>query len=165
MKKTELVIMACVSGGLLSAILNGQHLGIQKDIGTISCHSNISPRFGIKTNNAPSTFSSGDSSVSHSGMARIPGGEFTMGCSDENGRSDEYPKHSVKVNSFWMDVTEVTNGQFQKFVEATGYVTTAEKAPDWKSSKNNYRQVLKNLTSTFWLRLPLYSHLPTEQFL
>src|SRR5262249_17518626 len=33
------------------------------------------------------------------------------------------------VDGFWMDTTEVTNAQFAAFVEATGYVTTAEKPP------------------------------------
>jgi formylglycine-generating enzyme required for sulfatase activity len=37
----------------------------------------------------------------------------------------------VKLAPFWMDVTDVTNAQFRKFIEATGYVTTAQKKPDW----------------------------------
>ena len=36
---------------------------------------------------------------------------------------------------FWIDPTEVTNGQFQTFVQATGYVTTAERKPDWEELK------------------------------
>jgi len=38
-------------------------------------------------------------------------------------------------NGFWMDKTEVTNAQFATFVEATGYVTTAEQVPDWELLK------------------------------
>ena len=34
-----------------------------------------------------------------------------------------------------MDKTEVTNDQFALFVNATGYVTTAEKIPDWNELK------------------------------
>jgi formylglycine-generating enzyme len=64
------------------------------------------------------------------GMVWIPGGEFTMGTDDEAGWPDEKPAHRARVNGFWMDVTEVTNAQFREFVEATGYVTTAEKPPD-----------------------------------
>ncbi len=64
------------------------------------------------------------------GMAWIPGGEFTMGSELEMARPDEKPAHRVRVNGFWMDSTEVTNRQFREFVESTGYVTTAEKAPD-----------------------------------
>ena len=63
------------------------------------------------------------------GMVWIPGGEFTMGTNDDIGWPDEKPAHRVKVSGFNMDVTEVTNAQFRKFVEATKYVTTAEKAP------------------------------------
>jgi len=71
------------------------------------------------------------------GMVWIPGGEFAMG-SDESGESlcglpgvtrDAQPIHRVFVDGFWMDVTEVTNAQFEKFVSATGYVTIAERTP------------------------------------
>lgn len=71
----------------------------------------------------------------HEGMVWIKGGEYLMGSCNEDGRADEYPQHKVKVDSFWMDQTEVTNAQFEKFVAATGYVTTAEKAPEWEELK------------------------------
>ena len=35
----------------------------------------------------------------------------------------------VEVNGFWMDEAEVTNDQFQKFIDATHYVTVAERKP------------------------------------
>lgn len=63
------------------------------------------------------------------GMVWIPGGEFTMGSDNKDSKKDEKPPHRVKVSSFWMDATPVTNRQFKAFVNATGYVTTAEKAP------------------------------------
>jgi formylglycine-generating enzyme required for sulfatase activity len=62
-------------------------------------------------------------------MVWIPGGEFTMGTDSELGWPDEKPAHRARVDGFWMDRCEVTNAQFRAFVEATGYVTTAEKAP------------------------------------
>ena len=52
-----------------------------------------------------------------------------MGTDAELGWPDEKPAHRVRVDGFWMDETEVTNAQFRPFVEATGYVTTAEKPP------------------------------------
>jgi formylglycine-generating enzyme required for sulfatase activity len=71
------------------------------------------------------------------GMIFIPGGEFRMGARDAQfAREDEYPVHPVKVSSFFMDPHPVTNAQFQKFVEETGYVTTAEKDIDWEVLKN-----------------------------
>ncbi|MBI1783971.1 SUMF1/EgtB/PvdO family nonheme iron enzyme, partial [Candidatus Sumerlaeota bacterium] len=69
------------------------------------------------------------------GMVWIPGGEFSMGGSVKESRPDELPIHRVRVDGFWMDETEVTNAQFRKFVEATGYITTAERKPDWDELK------------------------------
>jgi len=69
------------------------------------------------------------------GMVWIPGGEFTMGSSDPLARADEAPRHRVGVDGFWMDATEVTNAQFAVFVEATGYVTIAERNVDWEELK------------------------------
>jgi sulfatase modifying factor 1 len=63
------------------------------------------------------------------GMVWIPGGEFMMGTDSELGWPDEKPAHRVRVDGFLMDATEVTNAQFGAFVAATGFVTTAEKAP------------------------------------
>jgi formylglycine-generating enzyme required for sulfatase activity len=62
-------------------------------------------------------------------MVWIPGGAFTMGTDSDLAWPDETPAHRVRVDGFWMDQTEVTNAQFQAFVAATGYVTTAEKPP------------------------------------
>lgn len=62
-------------------------------------------------------------------MVWIPGGEFTMGTEEEEGWPDEKPTHPVRVSGFWMDAHEVTNADFEQFVKATSYVTTAEKAP------------------------------------
>lgn len=73
------------------------------------------------------------------GMVWIAGGEFSMGSEDPTQMSadgtgrdpmpDARPIHRVAIDGFWMDATEVTNEQFEQFVSATGYVTTAEKAP------------------------------------
>jgi sulfatase modifying factor 1 len=64
------------------------------------------------------------------GMIWVPGSEFTMGTDSDLGWADEKPAHRVRVDGFWMDETDVTNAQFRAFVEATGYVTTAEKPVD-----------------------------------
>lgn len=73
------------------------------------------------------------------GMVWIPGGEFSMGAAQPTGMdhndvgmhatNDALPVHRVAVAGFWMDATEVTNQQFQRFVEATGYETIAELTP------------------------------------
>lgn len=69
------------------------------------------------------------------GMVWIPGGEFTMGTDDPESYPPERPAHRVRVDGFWMDVTEVTNADFKKFVDKTGYITTAEKKPQWDDLK------------------------------
>src|SRR6476660_3021294 len=58
-------------------------------------------------------------------MVLIPAGEFSMGSQD--GPPYEGPVHRVKLNSFSIDKTEVTVAQFRQFVQATKYVTDAEK--------------------------------------
>jgi formylglycine-generating enzyme required for sulfatase activity len=63
------------------------------------------------------------------GMVWIPGAEYTMGNEAADAPAHERPAHRVRVDGFWMDETDVTNAQFRAFVEATGYVTTAEKTP------------------------------------
>lgn len=60
-------------------------------------------------------------------MIFIPGGTFTMGGNDPDARPDELPRHTVTIDSFWIDDHEVTNAEFAAFVAATGYLTTAEK--------------------------------------
>lgn len=69
------------------------------------------------------------------GMVWIPAGEFVMGTQAETPLKNEQPAHRVRLDGFWMDETEVTNAQFREFVKATGYVTTAEKTPDWEEMK------------------------------
>lgn len=69
------------------------------------------------------------------GMVWIPGGEFFMGSTDPLARPDESPIHHVRVDGFWMDITEVTNAQFKVFVEATGYITVAERPLEWDTIK------------------------------
>ena len=73
--------------------------------------------------------------VNKEGMVLIPGGTFSMGGDGDKAWPDEYPKHEVVIDSFWMDVHEVTNAEFATFVEETGYVTTAEKDVDWEELK------------------------------
>ena len=71
------------------------------------------------------------------GMIWIPGGEFSMGANDPpdmddvgmKATTDGRPIHRVYVDGFFMDKTDVTNGEFAKFVKATRYVTVAERKP------------------------------------
>ncbi len=62
------------------------------------------------------------------GMVWVAGGAFAMGSNDRY--ADEGPVRRVHVDGFWIDRHEVTNAQFAEFVDATGYVTTAERQPN-----------------------------------
>lgn len=64
----------------------------------------------------------------HRDMVWIPGGTFNMGA-ETPGYPEEGPVRRVSVDGFWMAKYLVSNRQFQEFVEATGYVTLAEKPP------------------------------------
>jgi len=72
------------------------------------------------------------------GMVWIPAGTFLQGAvpQDKTAMEQEKPQHLVSVDGFFMDVTEVTNAAFKKFVNKTGYVTIAERAIDWEEMKN-----------------------------
>lgn len=64
-------------------------------------------------------------SADNDGMMLIEGGKFLMG--SENFYPEENPVREVTVNSFIMDKFTVTNEQYKKFVDKTGYVTVAER--------------------------------------
>ena len=63
------------------------------------------------------------------GMVRLEGGPFAMGSEDPDGwpADGEGPVREVTLSPFWIDATTVTNAAFERFVEATGYVTEAER--------------------------------------
>jgi formylglycine-generating enzyme len=65
------------------------------------------------------------------GMAFIAGGLFKMG--SERHQPEERFAHVVRIDGFWIDRHEVTNAQFKQFVDATGYVTLAERGLDPKT--------------------------------
>lgn len=99
------------------------------------CHGTIPDRFSSGNASSENGIPERDAPASHEGMIWIEGGTFTRGATDGRGRKDELPAHTVKVDGFWIDETEVTNREFAEFVAATGYVTVAEKKPDWEEIK------------------------------
>jgi formylglycine-generating enzyme required for sulfatase activity len=67
-------------------------------------------------------------SGSPDGMKRLAGGAFLMGADDDVGypADGEGPVRKVSVDPFYIDVTPVTNRQFNDFINATGYRTEAD---------------------------------------
>jgi len=89
----------------------------------------------------PQTGASASEVPSYSSMVRLPGGTLRMG-SDRH-YPEEAPVHRVTVSPFWIDRTPVTNRQFRKFIETTGYITVAEIAPDPKDYPGALPHMLK----------------------
>ncbi|MBI4543869.1 MAG: ergothioneine biosynthesis protein EgtB, partial [Gemmatimonadetes bacterium] len=57
-------------------------------------------------------------------MVRFPGGDVWLGTDDRSAAYDnERPRHRVRLEPFWIDVTPVTNGEYLRFVESGGYET------------------------------------------
>ncbi len=71
------------------------------------------------------------------GMVWIPGAMFKQGAVDQDAMAmgHEKPSFQVAIDGFFMDETEVTNAQFEKFVKETGYITVAEREIDWEEMK------------------------------
>ena len=63
-------------------------------------------------------------------MVPILAGEFKMGSDDRDAHPDERPVHIVYLDAFYIDIHEVTNAQFKKFLDAN---------PEWgKKRKASY---------------------------
>lgn len=58
----------------------------------------------------------------------IPGQTYAMG--SDSHYPEETPAHRVTVDGFWMEAYQVTNARFAEFVDATGYITVAERPLD-----------------------------------
>ncbi len=74
------------------------------------------------------------------GMVWISGGKFIQGAknSDKMAMSHEKPAHTVSLDGFFMDQTEVTNKMFKQFVDETAYITVAERKINWEKMKQQF---------------------------
>ena len=73
------------------------------------------------------------------GMVWVEGKSYTKGAkqNDDYAMMREKPSHEVYIDGFFIDATEVTNNQFEKFVDETGYITVAEREIDWEEMKKS----------------------------
>jgi len=73
------------------------------------------------------------------GMIWVESKSYTKGAknNDSYAMMREKPSHEVYVDGFFIDATEVTNNQFRKFVDETGYITVAEREIDWEEMKKS----------------------------
>jgi formylglycine-generating enzyme required for sulfatase activity len=128
------LIVVGIAAGIGFALLTREHETARSATSATMDTSAMAGDFGPTVANAGAP-----SGPAPEGMAWIPGGEYSMGAVDPLGQDanavgmqateDSRPIHRVYVDGFWMDKTEVTNRQFAEFVNATGYVTVAERTP------------------------------------
>jgi len=102
------------------------------------------------------------------GMAYVPGGEFLLGRDGEDipEKENEKPAHPVTVAPFFIDLTEVTNEQYQKFVDAKGY----KPPPVWQGNHFPVDANKVPVTDVTWEDVKAYAEwvgdgkrLPTEE--
>lgn len=94
------------------------------------------------------------------GMALVRGGTYTIG--SEDGEPDERPVHDVRLDPFYIDAKEVTNAEFARFVDATGYSSEGQ----WQRFAGRGRERFP-VTSVTWNDAMAYAkwagkRLPTE---
>jgi serine/threonine-protein kinase len=96
------------------------------------------------------------------GMVYVAGGELRLG--RDNGEENERPSHLVTVKPFFIDQTEVTNEQYQKFIEATGHAPP----PAWQGPRFPEGAEKLPVTDVTWEDAQAYAQwagkrLPTEE--
>jgi formylglycine-generating enzyme required for sulfatase activity len=85
-----------------------------------------------------------DESALSGEMVPVPAGDFAMG--SEGGGADETPVHTVYLDAFLIDKYEVTNAQYQQFIDAGGYTTTAY----WSAEGWAQRQAAGWTEPSYW---------------
>lgn len=96
-------------------------------------------------------------------MVKLPGGLFLMGTDYEKAFPDdgEGPVREVKLSPFFIDRGTVTNSQFSRFVEATGYITEAERF-GWsfvfwaQIAANRFQELVEDTVAAapWWCKVP-----------
>ena len=83
----------------------------------------------------------------------VPAGDFLMGSTDTDqyASGNEKPQHTVYLDAYWIDQTEVTNTMFGYFVAATGYRTTAEEEGWGYAYDPDYRWGTNGVSGANWM--------------
>lgn len=113
---------------------------INNNVGESNINQNINSGIGNNRDNAINSAASISERVKNK-MVKINGGTFQMGRDDVSPSEGQFygaqfPSHPVNVEDFYLDQTEVTNGEYAEFVADTGH-----SAPEnWKNGKPSEEQ-------------------------
>ena len=78
----------------------------------------------------------------------IPAGTWQLGSTASYAMPNEAPVRQVELPAFRIERTPVTNRQFAAFVEATNYLTTAERPVDWEEMRKQVPPERRSLPMT-----------------
>jgi eukaryotic-like serine/threonine-protein kinase len=97
------------------------------------------------------------------GMLRVPGSTFRMGTDDVKAKPEWRPAHDEPVDEFFLDVNEVTNEEYERFVRETGHPAP----PHWKEGEYEPGDTKLPVTYVSWDDARAYAdwakkRLPTE---
>jgi serine/threonine-protein kinase len=101
------------------------------------------------------------------GMALIPAGTFTMGYNKSDEESEK-PEREVTLPAFFLDINEVTVGDYYKFVKERGYKPPSNWSAEWKAGNITEQEARLPVTNVSWFDATAYAQwvgkrLPTEQ--
>lgn len=118
MRRLTVMIVSGIGVIFVTAFLTTLFPSIQRrSLGISGSKTAVCRAFPVRTANSPQTQS----------MIYVQGGVIRLGRDD--GFPEERPARIVSVESFWIDTHEVTNAEFAAFVDATGFLTSAERTP------------------------------------
>jgi len=121
-----------------------------------------SPSPAAATSPPPSAGSDYPNAAAPEGMVYVLGGVLRVGRDD--GDENEKPAHVVNVKPFFIDRTEVTNDQYQKFIDAANYSAP----PSWQDNRFPEGANTLPVTDVTWEDASAYAtwagkRLPTEE--
>jgi eukaryotic-like serine/threonine-protein kinase len=100
--------------------------------------------------------------IAPQGMVYIPGGVLKIG--RDAGEANERPAHPSTINPFFLDRIEVTNEEYQKFIDATGHIAP----PSWQNNRYAAGADKNPVNDVTWEDASIYANwaskrLPTEE--
>lgn len=130
--------------------------------GGSSATPSASPGAVASSQSSPSAVQTYPAQAAPEGMVYVIGGPIRIGRDD--GEESERPAHTMTVKPFYIDLTEVTNEQYQKFIDEKGYPAP----PSWQGNRFPAGSEKLPVTDVSWEDANAYAQwagkrLPTEE--